>query len=66
MLVVRSPNAEKLSAKFAETNIIASAKFDGLRISFHVYNTLDDVRAILAALDRHWVDSAARWFRKGC
>jgi selenocysteine lyase/cysteine desulfurase len=51
MLVVRSPNAEKLSAKFAETNIIASAKFDGLRISFHVYNTLDDVRAILAALE---------------
>lgn len=51
MLVVRSPNAEKLSAKLAESNIIASAKFDGLRISFHVYNTLDDVRAILAALE---------------
>jgi selenocysteine lyase/cysteine desulfurase len=51
MLVVRSVNAEKLSAKLAETNIIASAKFDGLRISFHVYNTLDDVRAILAALE---------------
>jgi selenocysteine lyase/cysteine desulfurase len=51
MLVVRSVNAEKLSAKLAESNIIASAKFDGLRISFHVYNTLDDVRAILAALE---------------
>jgi selenocysteine lyase/cysteine desulfurase len=51
MLVVRSVNAEKISAKLAESNIIASSKFDGLRISFHVYNTLDDVRAILAALE---------------
>jgi selenocysteine lyase/cysteine desulfurase len=51
MLVIRSVNAEKISAKLAESNIIASAKFDGLRISFHVYNTLDDVRAILAALE---------------
>jgi selenocysteine lyase/cysteine desulfurase len=51
MLVVRSVNAEKLSMKLAESNIIASAKFDGLRISFHVYNTLDDVRSILAALE---------------
>jgi selenocysteine lyase/cysteine desulfurase len=51
MLVVRSVNAEKLSTKLAESNIIASSKFDGLRISFHVYNTLDDVRAILAALE---------------
>ena len=51
MLVVRSVNAEKISANLAESNIIASSKFDGLRISFHVYNTLDDVRAILAALE---------------
>jgi selenocysteine lyase/cysteine desulfurase len=51
MLVVRSVNAEKISAKLAESNIIASSKFDGLRISFHVYNTLDDVRAILAELE---------------
>ncbi len=53
MLVVRSVNAQAVANKLAERNIILSAKFDGLRISFHVYNTLDDVRAVLKGLEEN-------------
>jgi selenocysteine lyase/cysteine desulfurase len=53
IIVVRSPNAQAVADKLAESNIILSAKFDGLRISFHVYNTLDDVRAVLKALEEN-------------
>ncbi len=53
MVVVKSTNGEALASKLAEHKIIASAKFDGLRIAFHVYNTLDDVRAVLADLEEN-------------
>src|ERR1700678_2964203 len=50
MIVVRTANAEAVAAKLAEKQIIVSPKFDGLRISFHVYNTLDDICLVLEAL----------------
>jgi len=53
MIVVKSANAEAVAAKLAEQHIIASCKFDGLRLSFHIYNTLDDVRAILKVLEEN-------------
>ncbi len=53
MVVVKSANAEALAARLAERNIITAAKFDGLRIAFHVYNTLDDVDAVLEALEEN-------------
>lgn len=53
MIVVKAKDAEALAAKLAERNIIASAKFDGLRIAFHVYNTLDDVHAVLEGLEQN-------------
>jgi selenocysteine lyase/cysteine desulfurase len=53
MIVIKAKDAEVLAGKLAERNIIASAKFDGLRIAFHVYNTLDDVRAILEGLEEN-------------
>jgi selenocysteine lyase/cysteine desulfurase len=53
MLVVRTTNAEAVAGKLAERNIIVSSKFDGLRISFHVYNTLEDVHAVLESLEEN-------------
>lgn len=51
MIVLKSANAEAVAAKMAEQRIIASCKFDGLRLSYHVYNTMDDVRAVLKVLE---------------
>jgi selenocysteine lyase/cysteine desulfurase len=53
MVVVKTTNSAALASKLAERNIITSPKFDGLRIAFHVYNTLDDVRAVLKALEEN-------------
>jgi selenocysteine lyase/cysteine desulfurase len=39
--------------KLAEEHIVASNRHDGLRISFHVYNTMDDVKAVVEVLKKH-------------
>ena len=53
LVVSEARNAEALVQKLAESGIVVSSRHDGLRISFHVYNTLDDVRAVLDVLDRN-------------
>jgi len=50
LVVLQSSDAEKVMARFAEQNIVVSRRQDGLRISFHVYNTFQDVDQVLAAL----------------
>jgi selenocysteine lyase/cysteine desulfurase len=52
LVVLRSSNVEKVIALLAEQNIIVSSRHDGLRISFHVHNTLDDLRQVLDALKK--------------
>lgn len=52
LVVLQSSNVDAVIAKLAELNIIVSGRHDGLRISFHVHNTLDDVRQVLEALDK--------------
>ena len=42
-----------LVQKLAESDIVASSRHDGLRISFHVYNTLDDVNAVMEVLRKN-------------
>ena len=42
-----------LVQKLAETGIVASNRYDGLRISFHVYNTMDDVQAVVEILKKN-------------
>jgi selenocysteine lyase/cysteine desulfurase len=42
-----------LVQKLAESGIVASNRHDGLRISFHVYNTMDDVKAVVEVLDKN-------------
>jgi selenocysteine lyase/cysteine desulfurase len=39
--------------KLAENGIVASNRYDGLRISFHVYNTVDDVHAVVEILKKN-------------
>jgi selenocysteine lyase/cysteine desulfurase len=50
LVVLRSPDPAALVAKLNERGIVVSARRDGVRFSFHVYNTLDDVNTALAAL----------------
>lgn len=50
LVVLRARDAATLVTLLAERDIVCSARHDGLRISFHAYNTLDDVRALTDAL----------------
>lgn len=50
LVVIRAKEVEQLVQRLADRGIIASSRDDGLRISLHLYNTLDDVEFILDAL----------------
>jgi selenocysteine lyase/cysteine desulfurase len=50
LVVLQCTDVEAVIASLAAKNIIVSGRHDGLRVSFHVHNTLDDVREALAAL----------------
>ena len=53
LVVLQSRNSSLLVQKLAENDIVASNRHDGLRISFHVYNTLDDVKAVVEVLKKN-------------
>lgn len=53
LVVIEAKNAEALVQQLAREGFVCSSRHDGLRISFHVYNTLDDIRAVLDALGRN-------------
>jgi selenocysteine lyase/cysteine desulfurase len=53
LVVLRSHDASALVAKLAERRIVVSARRDGVRFAFHVYNTRGDVQTALAALKEH-------------
>jgi selenocysteine lyase/cysteine desulfurase len=53
LVVLQSKDSNLLVQKLAENDIVASNRHDGLRISFHVYNTMDDVRAVLEVLRKN-------------
>jgi selenocysteine lyase/cysteine desulfurase len=50
LVVLQSQNVDAVIAKLAAQNLVVSGRHDGLRISFHVHNTLDDVQQVLNAL----------------
>ena len=50
LVVLQSQNVDAVIAKLATQNLVVSGRHDGLRISFHVHNTLDDVQQVLNAL----------------
>ncbi|MGH9712845.1 MAG: aminotransferase class V-fold PLP-dependent enzyme [Candidatus Acidiferrales bacterium] len=47
LVVLQAKDSDAMLAKLAARNVIGSSRKDGVRISFHVYNTLDDVAAVL-------------------
>jgi selenocysteine lyase/cysteine desulfurase len=53
LVVLRSKDSNALVKLFAESGIVVSNRHDGLRISFHVYNTLDDVQIVLRHLQNN-------------
>ena len=59
LIVLRAKDADALVQKFAEHDVVLSSRHDGLRISFHVYNTPEDVQCVLGLLERN-LDLLAR------
>ena len=53
LVVLQCSDAAKLVEKLAANGIVGSSRHDGLRLSFHVYNTLDDVQAVLRVLEQN-------------
>lgn len=53
LVCVRSTDAPALVAALAAENIVTSERDSSLRVSLHLYNTDEDVDAVLAALARH-------------
>lgn len=53
LTVLQCKDAAALVTHLAKENVICSSRHDGLRISFHVYNTIDDVKLVLRTLEKH-------------
>jgi selenocysteine lyase/cysteine desulfurase len=53
LVVLQSKDSTLLVRKLAESGIVVSNRYDGLRISFHVYNTMDDVKAVTEILAKN-------------
>jgi len=53
LVVLQSRDSTLLVEKLAESGILVSNRYDGLRISFHVYNTMDDVNAVAEILKKN-------------
>lgn len=53
LVVLQCHDSAQMLQKLSQNGIVASNRFDGLRISFHVYNTLDDVEAVVEVLKKN-------------
>lgn len=53
LVCIRSTDAPALVAALGAEDIVASERDSNLRVSLHLYNTAEDVDAVLAALARH-------------
>jgi selenocysteine lyase/cysteine desulfurase len=53
LIVLQSKDSTQLVQKLAAAGIITSNRYDGLRISFHVYNTMSDVTAVMEILKQN-------------
>jgi len=53
LVVLQSKDADGLVRVFAREGVVCSSRHDGLRISLHAYNTLDDVNFVLRLLQRN-------------
>src|SRR5260370_1460683 len=46
LVVLQSTDSNLLGRKLAESDIVASNRHDGLRIAFHLYNTMDSLQPL--------------------
>jgi selenocysteine lyase/cysteine desulfurase len=53
LVVLRCANAAALVEELAANDVVCSSRHDGLRLSFHVYNTIHDVETVLGVLRRN-------------
>lgn len=53
LVVLQCRDSNRLLQALAQNGIVVSNRFDGLRVSFHVYNTLDDVEAVAEVLKKN-------------
>ena len=53
LVCIRSTDAPALVGALGEEGIVTSERDSSLRVSLHLYNTEDDVEAVLAAVARH-------------
>ena len=59
LVVLQMQDIDSMANRLAEQNLVVSRRMDGLRISFHAYNTVDDVRTVLGVLEKN-IKYAAR------
>ncbi|MGH9734120.1 MAG: aminotransferase class V-fold PLP-dependent enzyme [Candidatus Acidiferrales bacterium] len=52
LVVLQTTAVDAVIARFAAEDIIVSGRHDGVRISFHVHNTMDDVQRVLESLKK--------------
>ena len=53
LVVLRAKDSDALVQKFAQQDVVLSNRHDGLRISFHIYNTPEDVKHVVALLEKN-------------
>jgi selenocysteine lyase/cysteine desulfurase len=53
LVVLQSKDSNLLVKRLAESGIVVSNRYDGLRIAFHVYNTMEDVNAVVEVLKKN-------------
>ncbi len=53
LVVMRCKDSQALVNKLAERRIVVSNRHDGLRMGLHVYNTMEDIEAVLDILKRN-------------
>jgi len=67
LVVLQSSNVETIIERLASENVICSGRHDGLRVSFHVHNTQDDVNSVLEVLKENrrlmLPNAGAAWHR---
>lgn len=53
LIVLQTLDAERLVKLFGGHGIVCSSRHDGLRLSVHAYNTLDEVKSVLRLIEQN-------------
>lgn len=53
LVVLQTTAVSEVVARLAAEDIVVSGRHDGVRISFHVHNTMDDVQRVLESLKKN-------------